>query len=436
MKKPIVRRLTICVGVIIALNVIFSLSVKGEAPLQGDIWQRYRQQVAAPVPPSIRNCWGGYMCSQVVTGTAGGTYIINGTKGSLNNIQDYHTATFDQWVLSRTDTSVTVELTSRASLDTQAGFPVDSNLIPIEVLPYLQSTSTQQSNNTAIINQAQALTVDTQTEAQAVVAILDWVRANIAYDYSFSLPTDAVSVYNNRSGVCSGFSNLSVALLRSVGIPAKVQTGCALWSLPEGGGHAWIEVYYPDTGWVPSEPQSIENFVDQHLVSSKWWEWCGKAATAITYTERIEAQRLYLIDTPYQDNICTVIDTANVTTWDRHPLKIAPDSLSIMLPITNPVGSLSLQIENLSCGGQNDWQIRTEALWLSPDIVTGTTAGTAQFTVNASGMHTGSYTSLLTLYGTNWWWPSGVVSRTITADLRIVDKVYHVYLPFVARKSR
>jgi len=32
------------------------------------------------------------------------------------------------------------------------------------------------------------------------------------------------------------------------------------------GPHAWIEVYYPDIGWVPYEPQQTLGFVDAHHV--------------------------------------------------------------------------------------------------------------------------------------------------------------------------
>lgn len=422
--------------VIFVFILIFSVAILLKCPIsfQENVWQKHRRQVAAPVPPPIRTCWEGIMCSRVVTGTAGGTWIITGAKGTLGNIQNYHTANMDQIILARTDTSVTVKLEARTNLDTRAVFPLDTNRLPADVLPYLQATSNQQSNHPAVISQARTLIGKAETEAQAVVAILDWVRAHIAYDFSFLLPTDAVSVYNNRSGVCAGFSNLSVALLRAVGIPAKVQEGCALWSFPSGGGHAWIEVYYSDLGWVPSEPQSSENFVDMHLVTPRWWEWCGQSSTNITYTELIRPEIIYSLKTPYQDDIFPYVESANIATWDRHPLQVTPNSPSLMLPITNPIGCLSLQVENLNCEGQ-DWEIRTTASWLSPVVMTGTATGIAQFTVDASGMHTGFYSSPMTLSGIPLWWGDPIISRTITANLWLVDRVYYSYLPLVARNN-
>jgi hypothetical protein len=108
-----------------------------------------------------------------------------------------------------------------------------------------------------------------------------------------------------------------------------------------------------------------------------------------------------------------------------------------MLPFTNPVGAFTLQVENRSCDGE-DWQVKTEAPWLSPNIITGTTAGNAIFSIHASGMPTGSYSAPITLFTTSSlqeWELQRAVSRTITANLLIVDRVYQTYLPMVARKQ-
>jgi len=244
----------------------------------------------------------GRMCASVVTGTFSAIWIFTNTSGALRNLEEYHTPTFDQDILSRSDTAVKVKITSKAVVDTNTAFPLDTAQLPSDIRKYLQPTSAQQSDNPAIVQEAKRLVEGAQMEAQAVVAILDWVRANIEYDYTFSLPVDAVSVYQNRSGVCAGFSNLAVALLRAAGIPARGQAGCALWALPSGGGHAWIEVYYPDVGWVPSDPQGDENFVNpNHWVIHNWWDWCGHPETTITYTEYIRGDALYSLRTSYSD---------------------------------------------------------------------------------------------------------------------------------------
>ncbi len=71
-----------------------------------------------------------------------------------------------------------------------------------------------------------------------------------------------------------GYSELSVDLLRRVGIPARTVQGI-LRTKPGSEGydsriggvyHRWIEVYYPDRGFVFSDPSASINAVDARYV--------------------------------------------------------------------------------------------------------------------------------------------------------------------------
>ena len=208
------------------------------------------------------------------------------------------------------------------------------------------------------------------------------------------------------------------------------------WVVGDGGGwHAWNMLYYPDVGWIALDPQVSTNYLDAgHILAG--FDQCGEEGTVITRTNHhADDGFLYDLRTPYTNSTWPSLWVANVPSWDRHPLRAMPSSLGIILPITNPIGSLSLQVENLSCNNQ-DWQIRTGTSWLSPSVVTGTTAGTAMFTVDATGMYTGVYSSPMTLYATSlpWWWEWSI-SRTITVNLWLVDRVYYSWLPLVAKNN-
>lgn len=371
------------------------------------------------------------MCALIVTGTAGGTWVISGPSGNLDDIQEYHSATFDQSILSRTDTSVTVKVTSKAVLETEARFPLDTSQLPADVLPHLEPTAWQQSDDPMIIEQAQALVGDAQIEAQATVAILDWVRANITYDLSLSLPTDAVSVYLNRSGVCSGFSNLAVALLRAAGIPARTQRGCFLFWIPHGGIHAWIEVYYPDVGWVPSEPQATENYVWIHLVSSRAWEWCGESSTNITQTENIREEELYRIATPYSDDIWHTLCSAIVPTWDRHPIHISTPELARMLGISETGTTASVEVESTHCDSSS-WRITSSVPWISVSPPQGVTRTQVLVSINAMSLTMGLNTASITVTTWDTWdWPEP--SKVIPVKVWIVENVHRTYLPLTLR---
>jgi hypothetical protein len=130
-----------------------------------------------------------------------------------------------------------------------------------------------ESDNPKVKELANGLTSGASTEQAAVTAILNWVVDNVRYitpvpDYG------ALWTLATKEGNCQNFSHLSMALLRASGIPARIVGGVSLgksWSVPleDGtlvqsigqGGHAWIEVWYPDLGWVPYDAQQSHLFV-------------------------------------------------------------------------------------------------------------------------------------------------------------------------------
>jgi len=111
-----------------------------------------------------------------------------------------------------------------------------------------------------------ALTRDERTEFGAVREILSWVHSGIRYDLDRSAPQDAQSVLRRRSAYCTGLTRLTVALLAAVGIEAREVPGYVFGAAPDRGGtesgfHRWVEIRYPDRGWVFSDPLLAQNFV-------------------------------------------------------------------------------------------------------------------------------------------------------------------------------
>lgn len=87
-----------------------------------------------------------------------------------------------------------------------------------------------QSDRPEIVELARKLTSFSVTPLQKIRKIHDWVAENIYYDYD-SLAGDrfvhidqsAAAVLKRRRGVCSGYTYLTIALLRAVGVPAAPQ---------------------------------------------------------------------------------------------------------------------------------------------------------------------------------------------------------------------
>jgi len=99
---------------------------------------------------------------------------------------------------------------------------------------------------------------------QGVVALTNRIFKEFKFDPRATDVTTPVSeVFRKRAGVCQDFAHLMLAMLRSLGLPARYISGY-LETLPPAGqarlvgadaSHAWISVYCGEaTGWVDTDP--------------------------------------------------------------------------------------------------------------------------------------------------------------------------------------
>ncbi|MBI3825975.1 MAG: transglutaminase domain-containing protein [Candidatus Rokubacteria bacterium] len=178
-----------------------------------------------------------------------------------------------------------VEVVRRIAVEIQASLsPVESRAPfppaawPPEAAAFLAGTPLAQKDDRRIQDLARSLTAGARTEREAVTAILNHVIDRLAYRYD-PPAHDAISALEGGVVNCQGYAHASVALLRAAGIPARVAVGISLakaWRVPNADGtvtfkmgqgrHAWIEVYYPDLGWIPYDPQSTHLFVSVYHV--------------------------------------------------------------------------------------------------------------------------------------------------------------------------
>lgn len=119
------------------------------------------------------------------------------------------------------------------------------------------------------IKKAQELTKGLKTDKEKVKAIYQYVISNISYDYdklntleSSYLPNIDETLEKGK-GICYDYSSTFAAMLRSVGIPAKLVKG---YSTSTGKVyHAWNEVYMSDTGkWM-----IVDTTYDSQMKSTK-----------------------------------------------------------------------------------------------------------------------------------------------------------------------
>jgi|TARA_B100002003_G_scaffold214670_1_gene213035 transglutaminase-like putative cysteine protease len=135
-------------------------------------------------------------------------------------------------------------------------FPIQE--VPEEYGEFLGAKEIIDSDDPAIVELASRL-VEGEDDLFVVVHILAaWTKGNIKYDLSTltaEVSQKASWVLENRQGVCDELTSLFIAMLRSVGIPARFISGIAFTNSPlfpeQWGAHGWAEVYFPDVGWVP-----------------------------------------------------------------------------------------------------------------------------------------------------------------------------------------
>ncbi|MEK6726006.1 MAG: transglutaminase-like domain-containing protein [Deltaproteobacteria bacterium] len=208
--------------------------------------------------------------------------ITDNPAVGIEAIPNYSNATFSQKVLSEDEFSKRVEVIVDISnpLASKTPFPLPASALSDELKKGLGPGKNIQVDDQEIRGAARDITAKAKTVAEAHSAVADWVRDQLIYDASKGVKQDASSVIRTKRGSCVGHTNLSIALLRAAGIPARYAHGYLppgfgwgateeFWGIKitRGGYHAWYETYFPDIGWAFSDGESSKNFVDPaHLV--------------------------------------------------------------------------------------------------------------------------------------------------------------------------
>lgn len=99
-------------------------------------------------------------------------------------------------------------------------------------------------------------------------AVEDWLRSRGGFQYKIDIRGHCVGrnlvdcFLEIKQGFCEYFATTMTMMLRTQGIPARYVTGYlagqqradGAWEVPRSAAHAWVEVYFPDYGWVEFDP--------------------------------------------------------------------------------------------------------------------------------------------------------------------------------------
>ena len=101
------------------------------------------------------------------------------------------------------------------------------------------------------VSQASQIVAGCTSDLAAVEAIYSYVVDNISYDYNkaANVSSGYLPVVDNtlstKTGICFDYAVLMAAMLRSQGIPTRLEIGYA-----GSAYHSWISTYIDDVGWV------------------------------------------------------------------------------------------------------------------------------------------------------------------------------------------
>ena len=144
---------------------------------------------------------------------------------------------------------------------------VDSPVSDIE--PSRETTSYMGVNGIPprVQSLAVSLAGNSSTISEHVEKVMKYLRGQFAYSLvqrqlDGSDPVEDF-LFVSKEGSCEHFASSMVLLLRAMGIPARPVGGYMMGEWNEIGGfytvrqrhaHAWVEVFFPLTGWVPFDP--------------------------------------------------------------------------------------------------------------------------------------------------------------------------------------
>ena len=135
---------------------------------------------------------------------------------------------------------------------------------------------------------AQKITSGASNAYDKAASIQKYLIAYYAYTLDLSgPPTDdplAHFLFERRAGNCEYFASAMTVMLRAVGVPARYVTGFLPGEYNDVGGdyivresdaHAWVEVYFPDYGWITFDPTPPGNNQRNGLLNSLslYWDW-------------------------------------------------------------------------------------------------------------------------------------------------------------------
>jgi protein-glutamine gamma-glutamyltransferase len=124
------------------------------------------------------------------------------------------------------------------------------------------------STTARTVQLADELAAESTSTYDLVRRMESWLATNVQYDLGAPVPADGVDavddlLFGSRLGFCEQIASALAVMLRTQGIPTRIATGyvpgernrvTGVWEVRASDAHAWVEVWFPETGWQAFDP--------------------------------------------------------------------------------------------------------------------------------------------------------------------------------------
>jgi len=130
----------------------------------------------------------------------------------------------------------------------------------------------------SIIDFSKEVTKDQHNPFEKALTITNFLRENYRFKDSINVPLNEEPVewflFKGREGFCNYFASANALMVRALGIPARIVMGYAQgeqtevqneFSVKIKDSHTWVEVYFPNIGWIIFEPTPSQPGIDYYL---------------------------------------------------------------------------------------------------------------------------------------------------------------------------
>lgn len=167
------------------------------------------------------------------------------------------------------------QVTSLKSEATPEDLARASDAYPVEISSrYLQ---VPEDSSPRVEQLALDITDGLDSAYDKAVAIEDWLRENLEYSEQISIPPEDVNfleyfIFESQEGYCTYYASAMAQMLRMQDIPARVTVGYFPAAYDEDfngaiyrdrNAHAWVEVYFPEYGWIDFEPTPSQSTISR-----------------------------------------------------------------------------------------------------------------------------------------------------------------------------